>query len=161
MENKNKTCCFFGHRTVNVTDGLVKSLREIIEDLIVSNGVDTFLFGSNSEFNDLCLACVSKLKEKYPHIKRIYVRADSPTLSDNHMAFLLRKYEYTYYPQQIANAGRATYIKRNYEMIDKSNYCVIYYDSKYLPQRGINSGTKVAYDYAAQKGLKIINVFDY
>ncbi len=45
---KDKTCCFFGHRTINETEELKERLTEIIEKLIVKEKVDTFLFGSKS-----------------------------------------------------------------------------------------------------------------
>ena len=68
------TCCFFGHRTINETEKLKVKLYKTIENLVVNENVDTFLFGSKSRFDSLCLELVTKLKEKYPHIKRIYVR---------------------------------------------------------------------------------------
>lgn len=34
------------------------------------------------------------------------------------------------------NAGMAAYVECNYEMIEKSNYCVIYYDENYMPPKG-------------------------
>ena len=46
-------------------------LRETVERLIVEGGVDTFLFGSRSKFDELCQIVVTKLKEKYPRIQRI------------------------------------------------------------------------------------------
>ena len=65
------TCCFFGHRTINETEELKSKLYEIIKKLIVDKNVDTFLFGSKSRFNGLCLETVTEIKEKYPHIKRV------------------------------------------------------------------------------------------
>ena len=73
------TCCFFGHRTINETEGLRTKLIEIIEKLIKDEKVDTFLFGSKSRFNSLCFEIVTEIKEKYPHIKRVYVRAEYPS----------------------------------------------------------------------------------
>ena len=49
---KDKTCCFFGHRTINETEELKSKLIEIIEKLIVDEKVDTFLFGSKSRFRE-------------------------------------------------------------------------------------------------------------
>lgn len=72
---KEKTCCFIGHRKIEETSKLRGELYEIIERLIKDEKVDTFLFGSKSRFNDLCHELVTKIKEKYPHIKRVYVRA--------------------------------------------------------------------------------------
>ena len=60
-------CCFLGHRTINETEELKSKLIEIIEKLIVNEKVDTFLFGSKSQFDSLCLELVSEIKEKYPH----------------------------------------------------------------------------------------------
>ena len=78
---KENTCCFFGHRTINETEELKSKIIEIIEKLIVDENVDTFLFGSKSRFNNLCLERVTELKEKHPHIKRIYVRAEYKKIS--------------------------------------------------------------------------------
>lgn len=69
------TCCFFGHRKINETEELKTALYEVIEKLIVEKRVNTFLFGSKSQFDSLCLEIVTKIKEKHPYIKRIYVRA--------------------------------------------------------------------------------------
>ena len=69
------TACFFGHRKINETEELKNNLHEMIEHLIVNEKVDTFLFGSKSQFDDLCHKIVTELKEKHPHIKRIYVRS--------------------------------------------------------------------------------------
>jgi uncharacterized phage-like protein YoqJ len=73
---KEKTCCFFGHRTINETEELKSKLKEVIEKLIIGENVDTFLFGSKSRFNSMCLEIVTEIKEKHPNIKRVYVRAE-------------------------------------------------------------------------------------
>jgi len=168
MSIKN-TACFFGHRKINETEELKSKLIEIIEKLIVDEKVDTFLFGSKSRFNSLCLELVTKIKEKHPHIKRIYVRAEYPDINEHYKNYLLESYEDTYYPEKILNSGRAAYVERNYEMIDKSKFAIVYYDENYAPPRRRNSrrdltdyqpksGTKIAYDYAVKKGKVIFNV---
>ena len=53
-------------------------------------------------------------------------------------------------------------------MIDRSDYCVFYYNPNYLPNmRKVSkqslyyqpkSGTKLAYDYAVKKGKSIMNL---
>lgn len=153
---KEKTCCFFGHRTIEVTEELKSKLIEIIEKLIVKNSVDTFLFGSKSDFDDLCHEIVTEIKEKYPNIKRIYVRAEYPDINEQYTSYLLKHYEDTYYPEHIRNSGKAAYVERNYEMINKSCFCVVYYDEPIAPTTR-KSGTKIALDYAVKKG-KIITV---
>ena len=152
-----KTCCFFGHRMINETEELKSKLFEIIEKLIVKNSVDTFLFGSKSRFNSLCQETVTEIKQKYPHIKRVYVRAEFPYISDDYKRYLLENYEDTYFPEKIINSGKAAYIERNCEMIDKSRYCIVYYDEKVAPTTR-KSGTKIALDYAIRHKKEIINL---
>ena len=152
---KEKTCCFFGHREINETEVLKTKLMEIIEKLIVDENVDTFLFGSKSQFNSLCLELVTELKEKYPHIKRIYVRAEYPYISEHYKNYLLESYEYTYYPERIIGSGKAAYVERNYEMINQSQYCIVYYNEANAPSTR-KSGTKIALDYAIKKQKHII-----
>ena len=169
--NKECTCCFFGHRKINETPELVERLTITIKELIENREVNTFLFGSKSEFNSLCLDVVTNLKEQYPFIKRVYVRAAYPDINESYTNYLLESYEETYYFEKLRNAGKASYVERNQEMINKSTFCVVYYDETYSPPRRKNSrrdltdyqpksGTKLAYDYAEKKGLTIINTIN-
>ena len=159
MENKRmkNTCCFFGHRTIDETDALQKNVATVVERLIAQEGVDTFLFGSKSRFDELCLAIVTKLKEKYPHIKRVYVRAEFPVIDEAYFIYLQNFYEETYYPAQLVGAGRAVYVKRNREMIDQSAFCVVYHDAHHAPT-GRKSGTAVALEYAVKRGKCVFHV---
>ena len=143
-------CSFFGHRTINETEELKIRLFKIIERLITEENVDTFLFGSKSKFNDLCHEIVSQIKEEYPHIKRIYVRAEYPVISDSYQEYLLKSYEDTYYPESIIGSGRAVYVERNCEMIKKSQFCIFYYNEDYIPATR-KSGTRIALDYALKQ----------
>lgn len=149
------TCCFIGHRTINETNELKHKLSVNVERLITEKNVDTFLFGSKSRLNSLCLELVTKLKEKYPHIKRIYVRAEFPVINDEYLIYLLKFYDDTYYPEKLLGAGRAAYVERNYEMIDQSRFCFFYYDRANAPTT-CKSGTKIALNYAIKKGREIM-----
>ena len=166
---KLHTCCFFGHRKIDKTPELIERLTKEIKVLITEKDVNVFYFGSKSEFDDLCHKIVTELKEKYPHIKRIYVRSAFQHIPDWYEDSLLQHYEDTYFPQHMEKAGKASYVERNQEMINKSDFCVIYYDENYLPPRRKNSrrdltdyqpksGTAIAYDYAVRKRKEIINV---
>lgn len=146
------TCCFIGHREIDETEELKRELYVIIEKLILQERVDAFLFGSKSRFNSLCYEQVTKIKEKYPHIKRIYVRAEFPQINESYKDYLLENYEDTYYPEKAA--GRAVYIERNRNMIDNSRFCVVYYRETYSPKTR-KSGTRSALDYAIKKNKKI------
>ena len=168
--NKEHCCCFFGHRKITETKELKNRVYRTVEELIKNYKVHTFLFGSKSEFDDLCLDIVTDLKEKYSHIQRIYVRSAFADIDEDYTNYLLEMYEDTYFPEKIRGSGKASYVERNQEMINKSTFCVIYYDETYSPPRRKNSrrdltnyqpksGTKLAYDYAVKKELTIINVF--
>ena len=168
---KLHTCCFLGHRKITETDELKARLYDEIEKVILEDKVHTFLFGSKSQFDDLCHKIVTELKEKYPHIKRIYVRAEFPFIDDSYRQYLLERYEDTYYPEKMINAGKFVYVERNYEMIDNSSYCICYYDENYAPPRRKKikrdlfdyqpkSGIKIAFDYANKRNLMIYNVFE-
>lgn len=152
---KNTTCCFFGHRTIQESEELTKALRKAIERLIKEEGVDTFLFGSKSRFDELCLALVIALKADYPHIRRIYVRAEYPYINEEYRAYLLKSYEDSYYPERILGAGRAVYVERNRDLIDNSRFCIVYYREDKAPTTR-QSGTKRALDYALSKKKEVI-----
>lgn len=161
--------CFIGHRNILATNELVESLKETILTLI-NKGVDTFLFGSMSEFDKLSLKIVTEFKEHYPFIKRIYVRSNYKFIDKNYETYLLKFYDSTYFPPKANNLGKYSYIIRNYEMIDNSDFCVFYYNKNYepklneIPKNNIplpnvrNSGTKIAYQYAIKKRKHIINL---
>jgi len=167
--SRSNTCCFFGHRQITFSNQLIENLRNTIEQLIVKENFQLFLFGSKSEFDDLCWEIVAGLKIKYPHISRVYVRAEYPYINNEYKRYLLERYEYTYFPDRAIDAGRAVYVRRNFEMIDKSSVCIVYYNKEYIPPKRKNSrsgliehqsksGTKIAYDYAVEKNKRIINV---
>ncbi len=151
----NNTCCIFGHRRINETEALNRQLRETVERLITEEGIDTFLFGSKSHFNDLCYETVTECKQRYPHIRRVYVRAEFPFIDEHYKRYLLERYEDTYFPESIHGAGKAVYIERNCEMIYNSRFCIVYYDVKMLPLSR-KSGTEKALAYARRQGKDII-----
>ena len=153
----NGTCCILGHRTIKVTDGFIAELTDTIESLIINKGVTTFLFGSKSRFNDLCYDIVTGAKERYPHIKRIYIRAEFPVIDDDYRNYLLKRYEDTVFPEKLINAGRSVYVQRNYEMIDRSQYCLVYYDKSSKPHNR-KSGTDIALEYATKHKKEIIQI---
>ena len=142
-----------------------------------------FLFGSRSEFNDLCHLVVSELKEEYSFVERICYtcKSESCTLESERkereriFSLVLNKevhllgFEKEFEHKTKYKAGRASYVERNQAMIDDSDYCVFYYDEKYKPkirkyskkQIGYyqpKSGTKLAYDYAVKKNKSILNI---
>lgn len=67
---EEKVCSFFGHRKIADSVALRQRIQSEIVNLIENYGVNVFLFGSRSDFDSLCHAIVTELKEKYPHIQR-------------------------------------------------------------------------------------------
>lgn len=160
---KEKTCCFIGHRCIQKNEMLVANLKEVVLRLITGKGIDTFLFGRKGEFDRLCYEIVSECKKEYPHIRRVYVRAEFPYILESFEKHLLEYYESTYYPSKIVGAGKSVYIKRNCFMIDNAACAVFYFDQAYTPQPFKNehskkSGTQIAYQYAKRKGILLENI---
>lgn len=153
-----KMCCFIGHRFVTYTEDLHNKIKSVIKSLL-ENGVHRFLFGSKSEFTDICVEIVSELKKEYPFLIRVYVRAEYEYIDKDYEDFLLNRFDKTYFANKAHNAGRLVYVMRNQEMIDLSDVCVFYYCiNNYDGSK--SSGTEIAYNYAVKKHKDIINVFD-
>ena len=179
----HKICCFIGHREIENEIEIERILRILIEDLIVNNGVDTFLFGSRSDFNYLCLSIVTELKKKYPHIKRVGYSCRSECY---YLESEREKWEKYYSEKQNKEvhlycvdeeydhktkytAGKASYVERNKAMIDDSDLCVVYYKEDYLPEKRKyskrhltyyqpKSGTRLAFEYIKQRRKDYVNV---
>ena len=161
-----KACSFFGHRDTPQTDELKNKVRETVERLIVEEGVDIFLFGSRSKFDELCQIVVTELKEKYPHIRRITYLCKHETaclvgagtsLKQKIKDFTGRdeyvaEYEEIKKSSRVDSAGRACYVERNQWMIDESD-CTLFYISKSI------GGVALAYNYANKnKKVEIFNI---
>lgn len=149
---------FIGHRKISVVNNLYSKLKELILNLVDHKGVNIFLFGSASQFNDLCLKVVTELKTIRPTITRIYVRAEYTNITEEYKRYLLTMYDETFMPDNIVNAGKAAYVERNNYMIDLADICIFYYNENYsIPLK--NSGTRLAFNYAIVKRKEIINLY--
>ena len=179
------TCSFFGHRKIEVSEELELKVKMVIEDLILNHNVTTFLFGSKSEFNYLCLEIVTNLKNKYNFIKRIFytcrsefciLEKEKSKYEELYSYHLKRDVKLFGFEEEFEHktkytSGRASYVERNQTMIDDCNYCIFYYNESYQPEMRKyakrylgyyqpKSGTRIAYNYAKQKKKTIINVFN-
>ena len=163
-----KACSFFGHRDTPQTEELKQKVKESVEHLIVEEGVDTFLFGSRSKFDELCHMVVTELKEKYPHIQRIAYLCKHETACFVGEGMMMKQqikkltgrdvyvpeYEDIKKSDRVNSAGRAAYVERNQLMIDESVFSIIFIKAKYLLAHSV-SGTAVVYRYALKKKAKI------
>ena len=180
---KHKSCCFIGHRKIEVSNLLEEKLKKVLIYLIEKQGVTNFLFGSKSGFNDFCHVVVTELMKTYSFIKRIAYtcKSESVVLSSEkekweqmYSIFFKKQIHLFCYEKEIEHktkytSNKASYIERNFAMIDDSDFCVFYYDEKYFPPQkdsnkksSINSnkksGTKIAYQYAKRKNKRIIRI---
>ena len=173
-----KACSFFGHRDTPQTEELKQKVREAVERLIAEEGVDTFLFGSRSKFDELCHIVVTELKEMYPHIQRIAYLCKHETaclvgvgMSLKHQIKELTgrdvyvpEYEDIKKSDRVNSAGRASYVERNYWMVDDGEYFVVYHNEDYeLTQNNedkskIKSGTRRILNYIGMKKGKNTNM---
>ncbi len=170
---KHKSCSFFGHREIEKSEDLKNRLEKVIINLIENENVQTFLFGSRSDFDYLCQATVTKLKESYPQIQRRTYTCQSETCTlEKERAYWEKIYSHVFkHPVALLGvkeeiehktkytAGKASYVERNQAMIDDSDFCVFYYNIDYTPPTKTNSGTKLAYKYALRKKKKVINLY--
>ena len=163
-----KAVCFIGHRNVELKDDKVEKLRMIIENLIVKDNVQIFLFGSRSDFDYLCHLVVTELKEKYPNIiRKCYTcRSETCTLEServyweeiyNH--FRKEKVTLLGVEEEVEHktkytSGKASYVERNQAMINDSDYCVFYYDENYQPEMRKYSKRSISY-YQPKSGTSL------
>ena len=154
---ENIKCCFIGHRKIVKSDELKIKLKCVLKELIETQYIREFLFGSRSEFDEFALQIVSELKKEYNEIIRVYVRAEYENISEEYRNYLLKSYDSTYMPEKIKGAGRASYVERNRIMIEDSNFAIFYYDTN-VELKNYKIGTKIAYDYAMKR--KNLNIFE-
>ena len=76
---ESKACCFIGHRKIEKSVELTQRVRAVINDLIENKGVTTFLFGSRSEFDDLCHEIVTELQRIIRKLSGLCIRAEVNT----------------------------------------------------------------------------------
>ena len=133
-----------------------------MERLIVEEGIDTFLFGSRSQFDELCHIVVTELKEKYPHIQRIayLCKHETACLTGSGMEMkqqikqltgrevYVPEYEEIKKSDRVNSAGRAAYIERNQWMVDNSNFAIFHLNTAEEKKGG---GTTLIYEYLKRK----------
>ena len=117
---KNKTCCFFGHR--EVTHNIRDKLKAIIENLITEDGVTEFYAGNQGQFDCIVFSVLKELKTEYPQIRYTVVLAYMP---DEHIKELYG--EDTLYPDGMESVPKKFAIsKRNDWIIQQSGIAICY-----------------------------------
>ncbi len=168
-------CCFIGHRKIEDKPRVKEAVEKVVGELIEQKGERTFLFGSRSEFDDICHAVVTEFQKTYPDIVRINYNCKSEYVVKKEERAQLEKgwrelfkkevtfndYEQGKISDRVYNAGKASYVERNQDMINDSEVCVMFYRSSYSIARDgrkTASGTEIAYKYAMQRKKTVINI---
>ena len=145
MNNKEKTCCFFGHR--EVTHNIREKLTAIIERLITEEGVTEFYVGNQGQFDSTVYSVLKELKANYPHIRYTVVLAYIPD------EYIKEVYgEDTLFPDGLESVPKKYVIsKRNVWMIHQSGFVVCYVYK-------ITGGAAKFREKAKKRKLRIIDV---
>ncbi len=143
---KNKTCCFFGHR--EVTHNIRPKLTSIIEKLITEDSVTEFYVGNQGQFDNMVYSVLKELKAKYPQIRYTVVLAYMP---DEHIQEVYG--EDTLFPDGMENVPKKFAIsKRNDWMIQQSCFAVCYVHK-------ITGGAAKFREKCIKKKLKVIDIY--
>ena len=144
---KNKTCCFFGHR--EVTHNIKDKLIAIIEKLITEDGVTEFYVGHQGQFDNMVYSVLKELKAKYPQIRYTVVLAYMP---DEYIKDVYGND--TLFPDGLENTPKKFAIsKRNDWMIQQSGFAVCYVYK-------ITGGAAKFREKAIKKELQIIDLLN-
>ncbi len=122
---EGRVCAFIGHRKIKEDEKLKEVLKSTIEGLITEKGVRIFLFGSRSQFDDLCYLTVTQLKQKYSYLQRVAYTCKSEAACSKEEKekieplakeiigcnILIREYEREIRSPKVWNAGKLRTLK--------------------------------------------------
>lgn len=140
------SCTFIGHR--DCPEKIKSSLRNVIEELIIKENVDTFYVGTQGKFDCFVYEVLCDLEREY-NIKVIVV-----------LAYLESRETYydsnkTIFPHILESTPKRYAInKRNQYMIKKSQYIICYVNNTF-------SNAFAFLDFASKHSLNIINLGEY
>ena len=152
-EEKNRTCCFTGHRLVarSLVPELEKSLDEVIARL-KEDGVDRFVCGGAIGFDTLAAQAVLRAKKNDPGTVLI-LALPCPDQAEKWNAKNRELYEKTVRAADLVHIVSPEYTpgcmhKRNRFMVEMSSHCVCYLTKN-------SGGTFSTVEYAKKSGLTL------
>ena len=147
-----KAISFFGHSNCPCTSELFERVYALVKHQIMFEGADVFYFGGFSDFDSMCLDVVTKLKEEFPNIMRVFcvpqykwIRKPPKWLDKNAydaVEFPTMKFEWWY----------TCIYYRNCAVIDQSDFIIFY------AQECARSGTFKTLQYAKKQKKDFINL---
>ncbi len=158
MINKEKACCFTGHRKIDpqVIEDLHKRLSNAIEGFI-GKGITTFLAGGALGFDTLAALTVLDKRNIYPEVRLIlclpcpeqahrWSESDKDIYND-----IIKRADEVIYTRQSYTKGCMH--ERNRYMVDNSSYCLAYCTDP-TAKKG---GTVYTLRYAEKKSIRVLN----
>lgn len=149
---KEKTLFFTGHREISKSD--CKALKETLISFI-DKGYKYFISGGALGFDTIAAECVLELKNDGADVSLIFM------LPCREQDARWSEFDKKIYRNLLSEADRVIYVRehytrscmfeRNRAMADASSACIAYCNRK-------NGGTAYTVDYAAKKGLPIVNI---
>lgn len=153
---KEKACCFTGHRILSTAHReelplrLERQIRNLIQD-----GICDFITGGALGFDTLAAEAVLKLRTEFPHI-RLILAVPCPDQSKNWSLDEKIRYEEIAFQADETHCISKTYTKfcmmrRNRFMVDNSVGCIFYLTR-------MQSGTYKTVEYAMEQGKTLHNI---
>ncbi len=155
MTDRNKSCCFTGHRAISTKHRkiLIEKLPGIIGHLF-AQGITDFITGGALGFDTLAAQSVIRVKKQIPEIRLVLaLPCKNQTINWN-------KRQVCDYEDILEKADEIIYVsekytpecmqKRNRFMVDNSSRCVFFMTSP----RG---GTAYTVKYALENDINMIN----
>ena len=137
---------FCGHRDYYLDENRKTELKNLIENLILSERFIEFYLGGNGKFDYTCLAVLKELKKSKNNFEIVFV---TPYLDDN---YLKRRnengnYDKILYPPIEKTPKRFAIEKRNNYIVDNVDLIICYVEHKFggaykMYKRAINRGVK-------------------
>lgn len=145
LRMNGKICCFFGHR--NAPDALANDLYTAAEEMVLLEGVTTFLVGGHGNFDFLAAQTVRRLRMTYPHIRLVLVAAYASALGSPWVRE--GEFDEAFVPDVLAKVpAKAAIVCRNRWMAEQADVVIAYV------VRG-EGGAYTAVAYARKKRKKI------
>ncbi|MGN0608767.1 MAG: SLOG family protein [Oscillospiraceae bacterium] len=155
-----RSCCFTGHRKIQITENLTRILSNNLCCLIEEYGVTDFYSGGAVGWDTLCAQTVINLRRKYPQIRLHLIL---PCCEEQQTAAWSGRQK-AEYREILAAADSVEFIsenyyngcmkKRNARLVELADFCVCYYNEK-----NSASGTGQTVRMALKKHIILINLY--
>lgn len=143
---QGKICCFFGHR--DAPDTLADEIYTAAEELVLLEGVTTFLVGGHGNFDFLAAQMVGRLRQVYPHIRLVLVAAYPSALRSQRVRE--GAFDDAFVPETLTRVPfKAAIVLRNRWMAEQADVVIAFVHRT-------TGGAYTAVSYARKKGKSVL-----